>query len=198
MPQNTASERGNEARRKLLVAAAELIPELGWKAVSTRTLAERAGVRTGLVHYHFDSLQALLQEASLQRIRVDLAELEQIVHPTIKPTDGIATLLAAFDDFTGMNPEAMLLIEAYLAATRDARFRSELTKIVTEFADTCSAWLEAWGDNSPRATAAVLTAALDGVLLHRALNPELDSLALTPVLHRLLTTTDAPSVSSGE
>lgn len=52
----TAADRGREVRRKLLTAAVELIPERGWNAVSTRLLAERAGVAAGLVHYHFPSL----------------------------------------------------------------------------------------------------------------------------------------------
>lgn len=36
--------RGQEVRQRLLRAAIELIGERGWSAVSTRVLAERAGV----------------------------------------------------------------------------------------------------------------------------------------------------------
>ncbi|MFD1052553.1 helix-turn-helix domain-containing protein, partial [Kibdelosporangium lantanae] len=35
---------GEEVRQRLLAAAVQLIPERGWSAVSTRVLAERAGV----------------------------------------------------------------------------------------------------------------------------------------------------------
>ncbi|MGH3825157.1 MAG: helix-turn-helix domain-containing protein [Pseudonocardiaceae bacterium] len=53
-----AADRGRDVRLQLLSTAAQLITELGWAAVSTRILAERAGVTPGLVHYHFTSLQA--------------------------------------------------------------------------------------------------------------------------------------------
>jgi len=50
-------------------AAAELIAERGWGAVTTRMVAERAGLRPGLVHYHFDSVTDLLIDSSLRRRR---------------------------------------------------------------------------------------------------------------------------------
>ena len=57
-----AAVRGQEVRQRLLAAAAELIPERGWSAVSTRILADRAGVTPSVVHYHFPSVQAVLTE----------------------------------------------------------------------------------------------------------------------------------------
>jgi len=57
VPGPTSAERGQAVRRRLLDAAAELIPELGWSGVSTRVLAERAAVTPGMVHYHFASLR---------------------------------------------------------------------------------------------------------------------------------------------
>ncbi len=80
MPGRTAVDRGRDVRLQLLSTAAELIGELGWNAVSTRILAERAGVTPGLVHYHFPSLQALLRDADLlelwlRRIVLRLATL---------------------------------------------------------------------------------------------------------------------------
>lgn len=66
--------RGQAVRARLLTAAAELISEIGWTAVSTRVLAERAGVGPGLVHYHFDSLQALLRQAVMTQMHQVLGE----------------------------------------------------------------------------------------------------------------------------
>jgi AcrR family transcriptional regulator len=60
-------------RDRLLAAAAELIAEKGWGAVSTRVLADRAGVGSGVVHYHFDSTQAVLVQASVGALRTALA-----------------------------------------------------------------------------------------------------------------------------
>lgn len=50
MPARTAADRGREVRLRLLNAAAGLIAELGWNAVSTRNLAERANPRRRCGH----------------------------------------------------------------------------------------------------------------------------------------------------
>jgi AcrR family transcriptional regulator len=42
-----------DVKEALLQAAAELIAEVGWGRVSSRMVAERAGVNNALVHYHF-------------------------------------------------------------------------------------------------------------------------------------------------
>lgn len=48
MAPSPAEARGQDVRRRLRVAA-ELIPERGWAAVSTRVLADRAGVTPSVV-----------------------------------------------------------------------------------------------------------------------------------------------------
>lgn len=53
-------ERGRNTRAQLIAAAAELLSEQGYAATSMRAVADRAGVRLSLVHYHFGSKQGLL------------------------------------------------------------------------------------------------------------------------------------------
>lgn len=138
MPGRTAVDRGRDVRLQLLSTAAELIAELGWNAVSTRILAERAGVTPGLVHYHFPSLQALLRDAAL-----------------------------------GMMSDLLSAIEALIEN---------------------AGWLAQHGADTPEDTASVLAAAIDGVILHRALNPALTTSAVAPLLRRLITSeTSSPS-----
>src|SRR5919205_1665376 len=97
MAPRTAAERGREVRQRLLRAAAELIPELGWNAVSTRILAQRAGLAPGLVHYHFESLQALLREASLARMRETLEFTNAVFAQAESLEAGLEMLLGALD-----------------------------------------------------------------------------------------------------
>lgn len=52
--------QGQSTRALLLVAAADLLREEGYAATSTRAVAERAGARLSLVHYHFGSKRSLL------------------------------------------------------------------------------------------------------------------------------------------
>jgi AcrR family transcriptional regulator len=49
-----------EASDALLDAAEALLVEVGYAGVTTRRLAERAGVNHGLVHYYFGSMEELL------------------------------------------------------------------------------------------------------------------------------------------
>ncbi len=49
-----------EATDALLDAAEHLLVEVGYAAITTRRLAERAGVNHGLVHYYFGSMEDLL------------------------------------------------------------------------------------------------------------------------------------------
>ncbi len=182
----TASERGREVRRKLLNVALELVPELGWNAVSTRVLAERAGVAPGLVHYHFSSLQAVLREAAVGEMRRTLGAAIPEFERAGTPADGIGMMLESLDAYTGDDPASLMFTEAYLVSARDEELRGELAGLLAEFRDGLARWLGEHGQERPVETASVLAAAVDGVLLHRPLNPGLTSSAVAPVLRRLL------------
>src|SRR5688572_20176747 len=54
---------GQGTRDRLLDAAVQLITEVGRGAVTTRKIADRAGVPFGVVHYHFSSVPDLLIDA---------------------------------------------------------------------------------------------------------------------------------------
>lgn len=187
MAGRTAADRGRDVRLQLLGTAAMLIAELGWNAVSTRTLAERAGVTPGLVHYHFPSLQVLLRDAALGMISDLLSSTEALFEDARTLGTGIDLMLSSLDAYTGSDHTSLLFAETYLAATRDETLRSELVAVVAEFRQQLARWLSEHGASTPDDTASVLTAALDGVILHRALNPALTAPAVKPLLRRLIT-----------
>ena len=182
----TAVECGREVRQRLLATAVELIPELGWNAVSTRILAQRAGLAAGLVHYHFESLQALLREASLASMREALRGIHTVLEQAATLEDGLDMLVGALDAYSGNNRASLLFVEAYLASLRDPRLAEELAVALVEFRRQFAEWLHAHGQVDPAETAAVLAASLDGVLLHRSMGPELTSAAVRQVLGRVL------------
>lgn len=183
----TAAQRGREVRQRLLAAAAELIAERGWTAVSSRVVAERAGVTAGVVHYHFTSMAALLADAALSMMRAAVAEVSALLDRAETPEQALDLMLAELDRYTGRDPVSVLFVETYLAATRDEALRRAVAGIVEEFRRRLAGWLTAHGVAEPEATAAVLAAGIDGVLLHRALSPELTTATVAPVLRRVLT-----------
>jgi AcrR family transcriptional regulator len=188
----TAAERGKEVRQRLLSAAVELIPELGWNAVSTRILAKRAGLASGLVHYHFESLQALLRHASIASMRDALQAIEVIFDQADTLEAGLDMLIGALESYTREDPSSLLFVESYLASVRDTRLAADLAGLLVDFRQRFAEWLRAHGQEQPEATAAVLAAALDGILLHRALGPHLSPSAVRQVLGRVLVHTEPP------
>ncbi|TDB72302.1 TetR family transcriptional regulator [Micromonospora sp. KC723] len=174
-------------RQRLLRAAAELIVERGWTAVTTRVLAQRAGVAPGLVHYHFTSVQALLVEAAVEVARSVAAQTAPVLAGADSADEALTTLLGMFDTADGTDPTSVLFVEAYLAATRDERLRQALGEMLGQFRRQLADCLATHAVADPDATAAVLAAAIDGVLLHRALAAGPHGGALAAVLRRLVT-----------
>jgi TetR/AcrR family transcriptional regulator len=71
------SEARQQATTALLDAAERLLFEVGYAGVTTRRVAEEAGVKHGLVHYYFGSMEELLTQ-TLERLANRLAlALEQ-------------------------------------------------------------------------------------------------------------------------
>ncbi|MBB5855534.1 TetR/AcrR family transcriptional regulator [Amycolatopsis umgeniensis] len=186
MAGSPAAERGQIARRRLLEAAVALVPELGWSAVSTRILAERAGVTPSVVHYHFPSLQALLIEAVLGAMREVAVAFEPALEAAGTPEAAVDALLASVGEYTGTDPMSLLFAEAYLAATREDTLRQGIREILTGLRTRFGGWLAERGVTDAEATAEVLFATVDGLLLHRALEPESGGGVIPAVLHRLV------------
>ncbi|MEU6249631.1 TetR/AcrR family transcriptional regulator [Glycomyces sp. NPDC047010] len=189
----TNAERGTAARTKLLAAAGELIGEIGWNAVSTRVLAERADMRPGLVHYHFESLQALLRQAALEAMEGMLAGTAELLTATDDPADAVDAMLAELDRYTGADPASLLFIEAYLAATRDPVLHERMQALVHRFRGGVAAALARTGHPAPEAAAVLVMAVFDGFLLHKGLDPALSAASIAPLLRRVTDTPGAPA-----
>jgi AcrR family transcriptional regulator len=71
--QRDVSEARQQATVALLEAAERLLFESGYAAVTTRRVAEEAGVKHGLVHYYFGSMEELFTQ-TLERLANRLAE----------------------------------------------------------------------------------------------------------------------------
>jgi len=76
--------RGRETREQLLGAAAEVLGEEGYGAMSMRAVAERAGMRLSLVHYHFGSKRGLM-EAVLTHLTEGLLERQKAMWDDGRP-----------------------------------------------------------------------------------------------------------------
>lgn len=73
-----------EATDALLTAAQELLVEVGHAGITTRKLAERAGVNNGLVHYYFGSMDDLLLRV-VERFTDDLIRRQREMYTAEVP-----------------------------------------------------------------------------------------------------------------
>jgi AcrR family transcriptional regulator len=73
------SEAGEATRKALLDAAEELLISKGVVGITTRKVADRAGVNQALVHYHFGTIEELLL-AVLERVSLSVKERSQQIY----------------------------------------------------------------------------------------------------------------------
>lgn len=184
---------GEVTRRRLLSAATSLIVERGWGSVTTRAVAERAGVNQALVHYHFGSMDNLLREAALATLMPEITAVIDEMLDERPITDSIQQVMRALDRF-GLGTElGVLMLEVILQATRDEHVLEAMGSVM-------GAWLEPLeprlqlaqergvirDDVDAASLARVLGAVLDGFVFQRMADPEADPERVADTLIRLL------------
>lgn len=80
----------------------------------------------------------------------------------------------------------MLLAEAFLAAHRLPGLRAGLSALVAEFRTRVAEWLRESGVRDADAVALLLGAAIDGLVLHRALDSSVDFRVVAGPFRRLV------------
>ncbi|MGX7824186.1 TetR/AcrR family transcriptional regulator [Actinokineospora sp. 24-640] len=178
------SARGAATRERLLAAALALIPELGWGAVTTRAVAERAGLNPGLVHYHFPTVPDLLTAAALGFCQSFAESWVDLLDGAGDATEGLTRLLAELDRHPPEEPASRLMAEIILAAPRHPELRDGLASVVTATRARLGDWLRAQSASDPEALAALTLAALEGIALHRAIGAATDTAVYVRALTR--------------
>jgi len=179
-------------RERLMAAAAELIAELGWGRVTTRSVAERAGLPHGAVSYHFHGKQELLIEATMFAFQRAVPVEDFAARTTV--ADLIGLIAAEVGDRHAIDPvTSRLMFEAMREAERDPALRERMGGMLGEYrqlmvqAVRADQQRRAVFDGAPADAIATLLAAVgDGLLLHVLLDPELDVAAALDALRALL------------
>lgn len=168
-------------RRKILDAAAELIAELGWSAVTTRRIADRVGVNNALIHYYFGTKDALLIEAASTMFAEEFQGpmTRMVTAPTF------AEALRAYIDYLRViedhGPGVTVSVEALLRGMRDEPVREWIEGVLLGARRMLEILViaaqergELPVDLDPAGSAVVLAALLDGLVLYRLIDPDLD------------------------
>jgi AcrR family transcriptional regulator len=168
-------------KQKILNAAAFLIAELGWSHVTTRRIAEQAGVNKALVHYYFGTKEALLIEAASNMF----AEEFEGPMTRMAAAQTFGEGLRAFVDYLRVieehGPGVTVSVEALLRGVRDETVRAWIEEVLgsarqllEQFVIAAQGRGELPADLDARGAAVVLAALLDGLVLYRLVFPDLD------------------------
>jgi AcrR family transcriptional regulator len=181
-------------RERLTAAAAELIAERGWGRVTTRAVADRAGLPHGAVSYHFRGKQELLTEAAIETF--------ERAFP-LDAMSGLDSLADLLDMFTAVVGDAIdpllsgLMLEAMREAERDEALRERLGAMLREYRELMARIARdeqrrgaVFAGADADGVATLLAAAADGFALHVLLDPGLDVGAAVAALRALLAPRD--------
>jgi AcrR family transcriptional regulator len=177
----SSAEPGAATRSAILTAAIELITEVGWGQVTTRAIAERAGVPHGAVSYHFHGKAELLREAGIFATRQVLGEPIALVGSAGSAWEVVEGTFGWYAMGGLRDPSVTLLLEVLREAARDEVLRATVAEILREYraglARLVRADQEAGTVNrdvDPEALARLVAALFDGLLLHATLDPDID------------------------
>lgn len=166
------SPRGDQRRRQFIDAGVELLAEGGWPAITTRSVAERAGANLGLIHYYWGGIQKLKEAIACrvgqlifgplteQLLEADTLEDVMALVPEVltRPTDSVT---------------ARLTVELIASAVREPALGEALRTSLAEARSELDQWLSQHAPTAQPGTATLLMALVDGLLMHRMLDPEL-------------------------
>jgi len=96
--------------------------ERGFAATRVSDVANRLGVSTGLIHYHFESKELLLAEALRHAAHEDIARLEVRLHRAPTSLAKLDTMFT-FDVPEAGEPSWMLWIDGWGEALRNPKMR---------------------------------------------------------------------------
>ncbi len=158
-------------------AGVALLAREGWPGVSTRAVAERAGTNPGLIHYHFGGLAGL--HAEVFRQATDLVVGPMVAELLAAPDERAA--LERMRNLLGEAPAdergARLAAELIVGAVRDpglgAVLRDELRRARAQIADRLRPLHPDWPPARLTGAATLITAAIDGLLLHYMIDGDL-------------------------
>lgn len=114
-----------EARRvEILEATCEVVIERGFAGTRIADVAKRLNVSNSLIHYHFDSKEALLAAAFEYYSRKDLAEMERDIELGQSATAQLWRLIESYVPEGSDDVEWMLWIDAWGEALRNPLMKS--------------------------------------------------------------------------
>lgn len=170
----SGTSRGARRKAELVEAGVALLLEGGWGALTSRAVADRAGANLGLVHYHFGGFPELKRAVTGAVIAEVFDPVLDVMTAERGWVDGTRAAMAlgasALDSHGGR-----LQAELVTASLGDETIKQQLTEAFAAARTRLTRWLVESGVAADQAAglSILLVALLDGLLLHRLVDPDL-------------------------
>lgn len=165
-----------DPRTRILAATAQLLGEVGWGQITTRKVAQRADVNNALIHYYFGTKSKLLVEAATQVMLQQFGEpLALLADPETAVVDGMAASIAWLGR-SDLDPiQLRALSEITVNGLREPALAGLSRAMLADGRKSLADRLTSDGFDGSRAgaIAIIVFALLDGLLLHRIIDPDL-------------------------
>ena len=168
--QRVSEARGVARRQAIIAATLSILRADGPDGVTHRTVAAAAQVPLAATTYYFSSKEDLLQEALKELAAEEVVRLEGLAEVVLGrpgrkdlvPTAAAALAGALLAERDGMPAK----FAVYLEAARHPALREATAHWIAAFRDLAERLLVAAGAPEPEEGAALLVAAVDGMMLH--------------------------------
>lgn len=162
-------ERARAKREHLVGAAADLLQDEGWSALTHRGLSARSGVPLASLTYYFDGVDDMVAQAASELARRHLATARATVTALPRRRASAArTAALVVEVLVGPDPTSQglrSLYERYLQAGRTPTLAAVVRAWNAELHSLVAELLERTGRPADAARVALLVAALDGLLV---------------------------------
>ena len=161
--------RGEATRRRIVDAARDVLLERGHGGASTRAVADEAGVRLSLVHYHFGGKQGLLLEV-LERENELLLQRQQKLFAAPGPLAEKWRVACHFLDEDVRSGYVRVLWELWAAGLADEQLAAGWRSAMGGWRQLLESVFAAWAEElelelpvSPRALATLVGNLFEGI-----------------------------------
>jgi TetR/AcrR family transcriptional regulator, regulator of biofilm formation and stress response len=172
-PHRPQQARSRARRDQLLRAAASLLAEGGVKAVTHRSVAERAGVPVASTTYYFDSIDQLAAEALRLTTEERVDQLDAFVDLATESPPPAGEVGRRFLAEVVSRPTADIVaqLEVYLEAARNSEMQPTAQAAIEAFERVAQHALDRTGPRDDRGIAVAISALVDGFAIHRLVRP---------------------------
>jgi AcrR family transcriptional regulator len=169
LPTDGRAMRGEATRRRIVDAARDVLLERGHGGASTRAVADEAGVRLSLVHYHFGGKQGLLLEV-LERENELLLRRQQKLYAAPGPLAEKWRTACDFLDEDVRSGYVRVLWELWAAGLADETLAAGWRDAMGAWRQLLESVFAAWAQEldielplSPRAVATLMSNLFEGI-----------------------------------